>query len=266
VSPRGRHSILPPSAAASAVMAAKVDLSAYPVLRIDEIPIHSEETLQKCVIDCQQLIQKLQLEADDGNKSMLRYLLKQLDTMTAELVKRSAQNRIDKMLRGEMDLLNQDYYKSPSIAEAVPAASAVHLQPTSAPAKISLQSAPLVRQVPLPSQLKYVEAQNETTPNCKPKRQSLSRESGSAASLDCEDTESSRGAILKSQSSPSLESSVSRKVLRQPDMKKSIESYNNSFGVTFVVAATEKKRRFLPKKKQNDSSVEENKEKDRLSR
>lgn len=76
------------------------DMTAFPIIRIDQIPIMSSDILRNAVSEIIDL--KQSLVTDEGPKHpLLFYLQQQLDSMHAELLDRAARERIGRLLRGE---------------------------------------------------------------------------------------------------------------------------------------------------------------------
>ena len=75
------------------------DLSAYPVIRIDHIPLVDSKVLRESASEVAELIDSM--NSDEGTKPpLLYYLRKQLEAMESELIHRSATDRINSMLTG----------------------------------------------------------------------------------------------------------------------------------------------------------------------
>lgn len=232
-----------------------LDLSAYPVLRLDEVPRHSEETLRRGQTDGRELLLSLQSESLDENRSMIRYLAKQLDAMSVELAKRNAQSRIQQMLLGEVTSSTADYASLPpssarrSLRGETPCAEAAH--PSSAPSAIPStekppRPEPQLYQVPLPSQV------NNSVVIPPP---------SDSTEADSFPVRRKRGSLVAHKSGTPLTASLSEAVLDRTidgvqtrltngvnPSKQSLIAMNNAFGVSFVVGAIERKKRYIPKK------------------
>ena len=76
-----------------------VDLSGFPVIRIDQIPLVSSDTLQSAMVEVNELIASLLAESSTV-PPMVHYLRKQNEAMSAELADRSAKERIQALLSG----------------------------------------------------------------------------------------------------------------------------------------------------------------------
>jgi hypothetical protein len=75
------------------------DLSAFPVIRIDQIPLVQSDTLQHAITEVVELVESM--NADEGPKPpLLFYLQRQLDAMGIELTNRAAKERIHSLLNG----------------------------------------------------------------------------------------------------------------------------------------------------------------------
>ena len=226
-----------------------LDVSAYPVLRIDEIPFHDDETLRKALVDAQNLLISIQTDKDASQRSMERYIVKQLDTMSTELAKRKAQNRIYQMLSGELAPDDVSYVEPLSDLST----SSVHI-PTSAPPAIdSRRTNQVITQVPLPSELRRVESLQSR--EAIPKR---ARDLSKSSSASTEDIK-----LVTSTSTPTLNdnslSSGRRFQHASAPSRQSLQALNNAFGVSFVVAATERKKRHVAKKVVVDVELEKEK-------
>lgn len=158
------------------------DMTAFPMIRIDQIPIMSSDILRNAVSEIIDL--KQSLVSDEGPKHpLLFYLQQQLDSMHAELLDRAARERIGRLLRGEgvpemrSPLIAEQDTKEP-IKSATSSARRKHLlavKEKSGP-EIKLQivveeiavdpsSVPLdrsrFRRIPLPSELVRQESSND---------------------------------------------------------------------------------------------------------
>lgn len=75
------------------------DLSAYPVIRIDQIAYVPSDTLRAAVSEVMDLVETM--NSDKGPKPpLLSYLRRQLEQMHAELVDRGARDRISRLISG----------------------------------------------------------------------------------------------------------------------------------------------------------------------
>lgn len=256
-----------------------LDLSAYPVLRLDEIPRHSDDTLQRGMQDGRSLLASLQDDNSEDQRPMIRYLSKQLDAMMSEIAKRSAQNRILQMLSGEAPYPDSDIYKHSVSTKSSPRGRAVPAevacpQPSSAPEGGSVGTSPVrpaIRQVPLPSEMRrdlctVAPLAQEAEVNAAPQSISVSRRSNrSAKQLE---GSPEKIELSSSESAPTFGygyNAEGRKIpLASNPSKQSREALNNAFGVEFIVGATERKRRYIAKKVVKDP--EEERDKNRQNR
>ena len=83
--------------AAVIVSSMEPDMSAFPVIRMDQIPYIPSELLRKATSEIDGLMQVLITE-EKPKPPFLLYLQRQLDSMQAELLNRAARERIDKLL------------------------------------------------------------------------------------------------------------------------------------------------------------------------
>ena len=81
----------------------EADLSAYPVIRIDQISLLDKSTLTRAKVDVSELLTSLR--TDEPSSQMIFYLQKQLDAMSAEEVRRDAEQRVFNLLAGIEDAL-----------------------------------------------------------------------------------------------------------------------------------------------------------------
>lgn len=80
------------------------DLSAFPVIRIDQVPNVESNVLQNAILEATELAKSM--NADEGPKPpLLFYLQRQLKAMYDELASRDAKNRIHNFLAGKNLLL-----------------------------------------------------------------------------------------------------------------------------------------------------------------
>jgi hypothetical protein len=85
------------------------DLSAYPIVRLDQIPLVDSETLVKAIDDV-----RLMLEKDGNVGGMAKYLKKQLYSMELEASNRKAASRVEQLLSGKIDSTAISYSPPPS--------------------------------------------------------------------------------------------------------------------------------------------------------
>lgn len=74
-----------------------VDLSAFPVIRIDQIPYAESEVLQNAIFEVKKLVESM-VSCQGPKPPLLSYLRRQLEVMHAELVERGAKERINILL------------------------------------------------------------------------------------------------------------------------------------------------------------------------
>jgi len=85
-------------------LALEADLSAYPIIRLDQVPLLDDATLRKAQADAFDLSNTLRTE--DPCSKLLFFLQKQLDAMRSEEGKRAAQSRVQNLLAGIEDALS----------------------------------------------------------------------------------------------------------------------------------------------------------------
>jgi hypothetical protein len=83
----------------------EVDLSAFPIIRLDHIQYLDDETLSKAKNELVELIDT----SDGSNAKWLGYLQKQYDAMNREELNRQAEARIQQLLSGTLNPLETDY-------------------------------------------------------------------------------------------------------------------------------------------------------------
>lgn len=88
------------------------DLDGYPILRIDQLSLIEISTLEKSIPDAKALIVNLREESlacggGKSQKSMIKYLQKQIDQTEKEIATRSAKDRVNALLSGTKELLVQ---------------------------------------------------------------------------------------------------------------------------------------------------------------
>ena len=77
-----------------------IDLDAYPILRIDQIPLIDADLLHKAQNDVKHLLN----DDTDRNNPTNVYLERQLSVMNGELMRRAAEDRVKRLLRGDSAL------------------------------------------------------------------------------------------------------------------------------------------------------------------
>lgn len=83
----------------------EVDLSAFPIIRLDHIPHLDDNTLTKAKNELLELIET----SDGSNAKWVGYLQKQYDAMNREELNRQAESRIQQLLSGKVHALETDY-------------------------------------------------------------------------------------------------------------------------------------------------------------
>lgn len=86
--------------AAVTVSSMEPDMSAFPVIRMDQIPNIPSDVLRNATSEIIGLTQALITE-EEPKPPLLLYLQRQLDSMQAELLNRAARERIDRLLSGK---------------------------------------------------------------------------------------------------------------------------------------------------------------------
>jgi hypothetical protein len=229
----------------------EVDLSAFPIIRLDHIPYVDDETLTKAASEIEYMLET----SDNSNPKMDKYLMKQYDAMKKQIAERSAAFRISQLLNGAQELLNQpvDYTsffetpKKPTESNsATQASNKDDTRKIEKPPEVSKNFVPL----PLPSQrvraattTTNISQENNDVPPLPLTSQSLQKSSDHKE--DAGNT--SPRSVNSSRSNHSRKSGGSNNEMDEPS-KKSLEVVYKNFGSTFVVAATERRRRFYPKK------------------
>lgn len=275
-------------------MSQPVDLSGFPVVRIDQIPLIDSDTLVQAQKDVKSLIASMLAESDTV-PPMVHYLRKQNEATAAELMNRLAQDRINSLLSGATALLNKDRSKylvddddEPQHVTK-PSADKVVASPAKAPEiVVPVQS---FQPLPLPSEVrsKRVSALASTLPSI-----ALST-SDTATPVANTTTNEQVSPLSRSQSSPAgiamaSSRSISERGSKRIDFgqdenagsdsspprrrpmsgdirpsKRSQEFINNNFGNLFIVAGDGRRRRPQAKKAPVES-IEVIKARERLER
>lgn len=239
-----------------------IDWTAYPVLRIDQISLVTSEDLQKTNYDAKGLLAEITKEYSLSDRPPLAsYLERQINHITNELTSRSASQRLDKVL-----LHDENSVKTPLIVndissneikirkehkiEKEPTNLAI-LRPSSASRLdiVTSTAENVFKPLPLPSELRGRSAATvsspsslltSTTPSSKYRDESFSFQQTASVK---ESYLSSRGVR-------------SRRPRERSPSRLSVDAVNRNFGNIFMVAATEKKIRFYPKKKAEEANPE----------
>jgi hypothetical protein len=229
------------------------DMGAFPVLRLDQIPRIDSDTLLRSKVDSQALITDLERENETPPK-LVFYLRRQLESIDKELALRAADARIKSIF--------QKSHSEPNLYPSGMVIDVVTVQPTPrepTPIRAGTELREQVQEfsyVPLPSQTRSQAATSEPTFDKnlyrKQHRASEDMQPFSAASESRnpgrEHTPVNETLVLGTSGGPS---------------KKSVEVLYQDFGSQFIVAATERRKRFYPKRKVEETN---DKESDRLER
>lgn len=206
-----------------------VDIDGYPIIRIDQIASLDTSSLKQAQQDATTLLQELRAESQPS--PLVSYLCRQIAAMEREVSSRAAVERVQALLDGTCDLLTEHKYESLSLpSPQVP----VQKDPVVHKPLQTIVTAPAAPPTPVPTPLIPISAMRNENDNDKPfstpvpmSTPALSRNSVSSASHDTP---------VASGRPPSGRA------------RRSIAIYNENFGNAFVVAATEKKKRYYPKK------------------
>ena len=275
-----------------------IDLSGFPVVRIDQIPLIDSDTLVQAQKDVKSLIASLLAESDTV-PPMVHYLRKQNEATSSELMNRLAQERINSLLSGATTLLNNDRskYVLDEDDDVLPkkAGSETVIKTPINGAQINNNTtpvAPAFQPVPLPSEIRskrvsslaaspvFANSANASVPTAStnseqptsPLNRSKSSPAGIAMSSSRSVSERERGGRRMDASShdeyAGSESSPPRRRPLSGDVrpsKRSQEFINNNFGNLFIVAGDGRRRRPLVKKAPAES-IEVIKARERLER
>jgi hypothetical protein len=264
----------------------EVDLSAFPIVRLDQIGLLNDETLKRCLDEVSSMMDR----SDFSQQRMAKYLRKQYESMLFEYNERQAAVRVQLLLSGAVEALNQTY--SPRIdprqsLSAEQSSNALKSVGTTtepskeapksqdgflASKKLVLRDTPVsnntttagsrsepskpvteVRtvseatlQLPIPSKNEsnssFTAQPLESTAAVR-STDIFSAAAGGASTTDATTTPRSTG--TKTPRVRKIESPAAEENLPS---KKSVEIVYRNFGNEFIVAATERKRRFVPKK------------------
>jgi hypothetical protein len=259
------------------------DFSAFPILRLDQISIVDSANLEKSLYEVEQLLQA----GENDNPGMYRYLSKQYEQTKHELSSRKALDRVNKLLTGAIDPFEQkDYQKE--FKQRTPqkvVTKEVQKPVTHISESIPAQNEPRYKNIPIRANVKNEpkEERSESRTKAFPEK---SAPNTAPAVIQSEITTESglhnttEGAV-RSQSARSrrprpTETPKEEQVHHEPHhhtqptspeqpSKKSVEMMYKNFGTEFIVAATEKKKRFYPAKKPTET-IEELKTRERLDR
>jgi hypothetical protein len=230
------------------------DISAYPIIRIDQIVLLDNELLKKALEDA--FILLTSLKKDEPTSQIIYYLQKQLDAMKVEQTKRAANARVSNLLDGIQDTLNLNF-SGPSklLTETSPRKSKTHddsttRQSNSAPADIikKFNSESISSYKPIRDRSTKVNANDE--------KDTITNETSAAIPISNSktfDEISSETLNLESRGPDAYQSIINRDLLIHENQNKiKVEKrkkiMNENFGNTFVVESTHKKIRFFSKK------------------
>ena len=267
------------------------DLTGFPILRIDQIPFIETKILRDAEVEILILIQN---SYDDGSSSMASYLKKQLDYMRKELTNRAASSRVHLLLEqnsssafDSSNVISGLYSAEPSVTTTVmlsrssDALLSPHTNKSEMSREIPQDNTNILSarsfSIPLPSELnreyaatKNKEMKSSPTSNMISERPNLrttvrdNMNSSKDIRIDNKDNNSSVDYDYVIE-----EDNNYKKPLRRPSSgnpsRRAVIVMNENFGSTFLVSATEKKKRFLPKKVQPENP-EEIRENERLQR
>jgi len=269
----------------------EVDLSAFPIIRLDQIHYADNDTLQKASSEIEYMLET----SDNSNPKMDKYLMKQYEAMKKEITERNAALRINQLLSGAQDMLNQPIDYSTLFEQKKKAAVQSEAQSSQnkqynqqqnlsqsallAPEKdsttISERKAETVKSfvpLPLPSERARMATQSKTISSEKQDTVTpLPLTSDSLSSVNDSGEQPRNSSNTSPRSINSSRSNHSRKPINVADpledqlSKRAMEVVYKNFGSAFVVAATEKRRRFYPVKKSTEST-EEIKNREKLDR
>lgn len=136
------------------------DLGAYPVIRIDQIPLVSSDMLEKADRDVRELLYSLHEDASrEGTPppKLALYLQRQIDAMTQELARRAAGSRVDALLRGAAELFSE--YNAGTTRSAAPLDGGTSLTSTILPKTLTRPER--FKPLPLPSELNAIQPEQQ---------------------------------------------------------------------------------------------------------
>lgn len=263
-----------------------VDLSGFPVIRIDQIPLVDSDTLRKALVEVEALIKSL-LEEHSEVPPLVNYLVKQNESVQTELRNRAAQQRIDALLSGAIDFMNSTTTASTGLMfkESNDSTSAAKLNSNidssvnitnKVPVKDHSVSKTNFQPLPLPS-----EARSNKYEPCSPQRTALagmqrseSSPAGIAMSSRSND-ESGRNKFQDEYNNVGASSTSENSRPKRPQSgseqtsgpsRRAQAIFNEKFGVSFVVLGDGKRSRRAPAPKKVTETQEEIKSRERLER
>lgn len=259
-----------------------LDLSVFPIIRLDQIGLLSEELLQKATNEVEALI----VAGDEKSSKMQEYYVRQLDAMRKETARRKAELRIHDLLSGAKALMDTDYSQFDEPAAPVkPAATSKPNVAVPAPAQtpsppLNIASSSSVKSLSNPCHHRISVPSQQHIPSVPSGPVILpaiiavepipviSKASSSAdLNLPLSDVLSANPSAGSLNTNRSNHSQPRRPqpVVEEPS-RKAVEVVNKNFSKEFIVAATGKKKRFYPAKKPSEGDVEEQKMKEKQDR
>jgi hypothetical protein len=258
------------------------DFSAFPILRLDQISIVDTTNLEKSLYEVEQLLQV----GENDNPGMYRYLCKQYEQTKNELSSRKALDRVNKLLTGAIDPFEQKDYQE-EFKQRTPqkvVTKEVQKPVTHTSESIPAQNEPRYKNIPIRASVKNEPKEERSESFTKPSSEKSAPNTAPAV-IQSETTaetglHNATESAVRSQSARSrrprpTETPREEKVHHEPHhtqptspeqpSKKSVEMMYKNFGTEFIVAATEKKKRFYPAKKSTET-IEELKTRERLER
>lgn len=280
-------------------MSKTADLSGFPIIRIDQIPLVDSDTLVNAQKEIRSLVSSLLTESPGSVPPMVHYLRKQNEAMQSELTNRLAQERINALLSGATALLSEDRNKYAIVDDddlSTSSMSAITEKSMQSPSiKTKPNSEPLIntsfQPLLLPSELKGRSAppaavtsskampidsasyKQSTPSNASSFKRSETSPIGIA--ITSRSTDGREGAssehIISTPDSPVSEHSAQQRPAKRPasgdnrPSRRSQQLINEKFGSMFIVTGGERKKRPLPVKKVVES-VDEKNSRERLER
>ena len=230
------------------------DISAYPIIRIDQIVLLDNELLKKALEDA--FILLTSLKKDEPTSQIIYYLQKQLDAMKVEQSKRAANTRVSNLLDGIQDTLNFSDLSKLSTENVYPSPrkSKTHddstRQSNSAPADI-------IKKFDSESISSYKPIRDRSTKvNAIDEKDTIINETSASIPISNSKTFhdiASEKPNLEYRGPDAYQSIINRDLLIHENQNKiKVEKrkkiINENFGNTFVVESTHKKIRFFSKK------------------
>jgi hypothetical protein len=275
-------------------MNSQPDLSAFPILRLDQVGFIDGSTLERALGELEQLISN----DDHENPSMYRYLCKQFDQIKFELSSRKALDRVSKLLSGLEDPMKSvehgfedNMILSPARKPFIQVKQSDVLdrggRPVGNEPSSVTKSNPsyhLSQQVSYDNQTINPAAEGNHIPESRRRLpvepsltvQNVSKQPITEKVITAEEKKDEISDSLSEHSAVSSHSGHSRRprgaaAVPEPAQKednpskKSLEVVYKNFGNEFIVAATTKKKRFYPQKKSSET-IEDVKNRERSDR